>query len=608
MGNNFFKLIIACFLIIILSTQVLAAENLSQIKLAKESYLVESNTRFKNLKTPTVALALGGGGARAFVNIGVIKALEEENIPFDFVVGTSMGSIIGTMYGSGIAPEEMEKILNQVPFEELFDFSSPWNRSLLQTAKVNKFIEDIAPVKKLENFPTPTALLSFDLSSGHKYISSTGKISNVLQSSYAIPFYFPIVKSKNRYLMDPGILEMSPAKAAKVLGADFIIATTAFDVLPYKEYNTSLKSTVRFLTLVQKRNAMNILNKYADVIINTQVGDFSFMDFGMSDRLIEVGYKKTKAKIAVIKRKLKKENIELGSRNQTKKIDYSDALNDLKYNRQVLDDLTFNPLLYYGQDYSIFKPNLLRSSLNEFQYGFELEKNKLELIVLGHNDSEEKWGIKTRWKKFNKNWDVIAKSKMEEEQISDWKLGLKYYDDNYTLGFGRSSLADQEWVYIDNSLDLEADKVNWQSENEILISSSSDLELLTAQKLRFKLSSIWTIIPQLVYNSSDKTETPVIYRGLNGDDNADFQGIVDFAYTHQFMPSIEVAQIFQLANLGWYSFVDYQSSTESNWATGIGFKADFNLLGLKPMNLRAYSAYSLEENKFKQEININYNF
>ena len=608
MQNKVTMIIVLFYLIIIFTNQVFAAQDIAKKRLEGEIYLLENNNKFSSIEEPKVALALGGGGARAFANIGVIKALEEANIGVDFIVGTSMGSVIGTLYGSGVSVEQIEEILNKVPFKDLFNFSSQLNKSLLKPARVNKFIEDIAPHKRLEDFPIPTALLSFDLNSGHKYLSTTGNISEVLQSSYAIPFYFPINKSGNRYLMDPGLLEMSPAKATKILGADFIISTTAFDKLPYQEYNTSLKSAVRFLTLMQKRNSLAIINKYSDIIINTKVGDFSFMDFELADKLINLGYQRATEKIPEIKQKLKKDQIDIKPQAAKQVIDYTDALNDLKYNRQLLKEFSINPLLYYGHDYSVFKPDLLRSSLDEFQYGFELEKDHLEMIALTQKNLEKEWEIKTRWKKLSDNFDVVAKTEVLKEKVNNWKIGFKYYDDNYTLELGRGNLGEDNCVYLDNKFNLSFNNLDWQVENNFLATNLSSVEVLTAQEFKFQLSSIWAVSPKLIYSSSNKIEAPIIYRGINQNNKADFQGTVDFAYTHQFMPSIELAQIFQLANLGLYSFVDYQSAEQSNWAVGLGCKADFNLLGLKPVDIKAYTAYSLEEKQIKQRININYNF
>ncbi|HBG17415.1 MAG TPA: patatin, partial [Firmicutes bacterium] len=78
-----------------------------------------------------------------------------------------------------------------------------------------------------------TALLSYDLANGVKYVHTRGRISSEVQGSYSIPLFFPIVSYNGLFLMDPGILELTPTQTAKILGADLVISTTAFDELPY---------------------------------------------------------------------------------------------------------------------------------------------------------------------------------------------------------------------------------------------------------------------------------------------------------------------------------------------------------------------------------------
>jgi NTE family protein len=305
---------------------------------------------------------------------------------------------------------------------------------------------------------------------------------------------------------------------------------------------------------------------------------------------------------------LNKEGIQLQNKDFSQTINYSDTLNDLKYNRQLLNDLKLNPLLYYGRDYSLFNSNLLRSSLKEIQYGFELEKNRLEIIALTKQNIEKELEMKIRFKKIHDKFDLILKSRINQADIIDGKLGVKYYDDDHTLELGAASLAKENYAYLDNSFNWQLDNLNWQGENNFIFSSFSGLSLLTTQKIDFSLSSIWQVTPKFIYNSSERLDSPIIYRGGDRTDRANFQGAIDFSYNHQFISSVELAQIFQMTNIGLYSFIDYQSFGNRSWATGLGFKADFNLLGLKPVDLRAYSAYSLEEEQINSNININYSF
>ena len=116
-------------------------KNVTEVRYDGEYYLVENYQEFKEKVDiegrPTVALALSGGGARAIANLGVIKALVEHDIPIDMMTGTSMGSIIASLYGSGLSLEQIEEIVTDTPFANLFNFGGG---ALLNSKKVNIFI------------------------------------------------------------------------------------------------------------------------------------------------------------------------------------------------------------------------------------------------------------------------------------------------------------------------------------------------------------------------------------------------------------------------------------------------------------------------------------
>lgn len=297
MKSNKF-IIISLILIMLLSiTQTSIAKNkLKRITVKDDTYLLEDTSKFDNLNQPRIAVALSGGGGRALVHIGVLKALEEEGIPIDMLVGTSMGGIIGTMYGSGMTISEIERVATEAAFSNLFETNFFGTQSLLKTEKVNKFLERLTPVDQLEKFPIPTAFLSCELNTGNKYIHTSGRVSDKIQDAYAIPYYFPIQKQDEFTFIDPGIIESTPAKTARVLGADIVISSTAIGKLPYKNYNTASRSMMRMIELLQEKISRPITEEYSDIIIDNPVADYSFMDFNQAAELISIGYQHTKEK------------------------------------------------------------------------------------------------------------------------------------------------------------------------------------------------------------------------------------------------------------------------------------------------------------------------
>ncbi|TDX51947.1 patatin-like phospholipase family protein [Orenia marismortui] len=583
---------------------------ITQVRKDGEIYLVEDYYRFKNIEGSTVGLALTGGGAKGLFNIGVIKALEEEKIPIDVIVGTSMGSIIATMYGSGLSIEQIEDIVTQAPFSKMFDFNLASNESILNTAKVNKFVEKVVNSKRLDQFPIPTALLSIELTSGNKYLTTTGRISKVLQGSYAIPYYFPIQRVKGKVFADPGIVENSPAKAATVLDADFVIATTYKGEISDNNYDTPGEIAARYMKLVQESNTYKILSKYSDIAIESDVVDYSFMDFSKADKLIDIGYRTTKRMIPEIKEKLEAKNIKLRNYKKREKLDLNQEIKDLKYDRMLIEELSYNPICYYGQDYSFFKHDLIRSSLYKFQYGMNLDKNHFNLTVLSTaEDNKDDVELKLRFRKLSKDIDLITKYKLNEDKDDDFMAGLRYYGDDYILGIGRGIINDQNFNYLKSKYKLGISSFLLEGESDILYPfKDEELKILISQTGEYKLNDNWILQPKLVFNNTNIMESPIIYRGESPNDFVKLQLSLNFTYNHTFINIIDFMRIFRLTDIQAYLFSDYQKDDSSSIALGIGSKADFKLLGLKPLDLEVYGGYDKEVKDIKFGMNICYDF
>ncbi|SJZ71426.1 patatin-like phospholipase family protein [Selenihalanaerobacter shriftii] len=614
--NKFNNYLILLLILILLTPKTFALSDSAKIiyqkvKMGNETYIIEDSKQFDKLDDPTIAIALGGGGARALVHIGVLKALQEENIPIDMVVGTSMGAIIGTLYGSGIPIKQIEKIATEVTFSKMFELNFPSTQSLLETKKVNYSLEKLAPNKRLEEFPIPTVLLSFDLNRGAKYVHTSGRISNVIQSSYAIPVYFPVHKKsaynqEDFYLVDPGVVELTPAKTAKVLGADIIISSTAIDQLAYDKYNNPIRALSRMIQLLQKRNSAPIVNKYSDIIINNNVGNYSFMDFELADSLIKLGYSQTKKKIPEIKELLKQNNIALNKLERKQTLNISQTLKNIKYNRLMIDSYMTKPLIYFGKDNSLFKQELFKDELFKPQYGAKVTKEHIDFTVLNVDKDTDDLETSIRLKQVTPNIDLIGKGKINSEE-DKMELTMKYYTNNYTIGFGRKKINHQDFNLLTNEYDLSTNNIKFQGETDLLISPDFDsYKVLTSHQTKFKLSSIWSIKPKIVYNNTDILSSPDIYRGIEPEETADFQATIDWVYTHDFLPALEFMKIIQVNDIQLYLFSDYLSSTRESTAYGLGAQMNLRLLGLKPLHLGVYSSRDkkYDESKLSWDLDL----
>lgn len=586
-------------------TQTSIAKNkLKRITVKDDTYLLEDTSKFDNLNQPRIAVALSGGGGRALVHIGVLKALEEEGIPIDMLVGTSMGGIIGTMYGSGMTISEIERVATEAAFSNLFETNFFGTQSLLKTEKVNKFLERLTPVDQLEKFPIPTAFLSCELNTGNKYIHTSGRVSDKIQDAYAIPYYFPIQKQDEFTFIDPGIIESTPAKTARVLGADIVISSTAIGKLPYKNYNTASRSMMRMIELLQEKISRPITEEYSDIIIDNPVADYSFMDFNQAAELISIGYQHTKEKIPKIKSLLNKYDIQLQKIDRKGTINLDRLLTDLKYDRLALDSSLLTPKLYFGKDHSFFKQNLFKDDLFKFQYGLKQQLGQIEATILDNRREDNNLEAKLRVKQLTKTIDLI--SNIKPGSNDNWELKLKYYTPNYTLSVGRRSIDNREFNLIDNEYTIKINNIKLEGETSVLVSPELDSwKVLTSHQGIFEISSIWSAKPKLVYNTTGLLKSPIIYRGSKPKDNVKLQTAIDLIYTHNFLPTIKLMEILQLTDIEYYLFSDYQTSYDSSHAAGIGANTNLKLLGLKPLDFGIYIAEDDEDGShFGWNINL----
>lgn len=172
------------------------------------------------------ALVLGGGAAKGFAHIGVIKVLAEHNLKPDLIVGTSMGAIIGGAYASGMTIDKMEEFAENISSNKVIDVSiinMVKTGFVLKGKKLEKIVRELLGTVTHENLEIPFVAVATDLSTGKQVNLNTGRVwKNVLASS-AIPAVFPAVKINGKTLSDGGLKDNVPASLAKNLMKDAII-------------------------------------------------------------------------------------------------------------------------------------------------------------------------------------------------------------------------------------------------------------------------------------------------------------------------------------------------------------------------------------------------
>ena len=263
------------------------------------------HTRTANTAKPkaVVALALGGGASKGFAHIGIIKVLKENNIPVKVVTGTSAGSIVGSLYASGMSPDRLEleaEILGKTDLVDLTLSSS----GFIKGEKLQNYINQKVGNRPIQQLPIKFAAVATDFESGKAVAFNRGNVGQAVRASASIPNVFQPTTIGGRRYVDGGLSQPVPVSAAKKQGANFIIAVD-ISARPVKNVNQGF-----FSYLDQTFNVMSIpLLQHelgqANVVIKPQVLEMgSIGGFDQKRRAIQLGEEAARAALPEIKRKL----------------------------------------------------------------------------------------------------------------------------------------------------------------------------------------------------------------------------------------------------------------------------------------------------------------
>lgn len=172
---------------------------------------------------PKIGLALGGGAARGFAHIGVIKMLESHGIVPDYVVGTSAGAVVGSLYAGGFDAFAMQKLAIQLD-ETLFADWTLRGPGLLKGEALQSFVNQHLKRRPLEKLNIPFGTVVTDLNSGERVVFRSGDSGMAVRASAAVPGVFQPVAINGRQYVDGGLTSPVPVRAVREMGADFVIA------------------------------------------------------------------------------------------------------------------------------------------------------------------------------------------------------------------------------------------------------------------------------------------------------------------------------------------------------------------------------------------------
>jgi NTE family protein len=285
-----------------------------------------------------IGLALGGGGARGFAHIGVMKVLEKEKIRPDIIVGTSIGAVVGGAFASGMKIEEMEERAELFLASDLYQSSelkamgdaesgaeqrlskriqsyfmtkirltqALYRQSILQIDEMHEFVNFFIPDIQIEETIIPFRAVATDLKSGECVVLNKGSLRRSILASSAVPGALPPVELNGRQLSDGGIVCTVPVQHLFEEGIQEVIAIAVDrDIALCSELQTAVDIYVRAGEIqgfhLEKYNLKN-----ADIVIRPQIGNIHWTDFSRSKELISLGEKAAMNSLPEIRRLAKR--------------------------------------------------------------------------------------------------------------------------------------------------------------------------------------------------------------------------------------------------------------------------------------------------------------
>jgi NTE family protein len=252
---------------------------------------------------PRVALVLGGGGARGFAHVGVIRVLEDAGVPVELVVGTSVGSLVGALYAGNTNAREMERLARGLDRGDFFDFSlapALFGTGLASGERLERFVRERAGVERIEELRIPYAAVATDLETGEAVVLRAGDLARSVRASSAIPGVFEPVPIDGRLLVDGAVARNLPVKVARELGADVVIAVDVTAIEGAARPSNFVEVILRAVNIVVHAEVEEA-RRDADVLVAPAVGEVGFIDFDRKDHAIAAGVLAARAALPAIR-------------------------------------------------------------------------------------------------------------------------------------------------------------------------------------------------------------------------------------------------------------------------------------------------------------------
>jgi NTE family protein len=234
-----------------------------------------------------IALALGGGAARGFAHIGVIKGLEARGIYPDIIVGTSAGSIVGALYAGGYNGIELNRLALDMDEAVLSDWAMP-SRGLFKGESLQNYVNKALKNRPIEKLEHKFAATATDLHTGQLVVFEQGNTGQAVRASSSVPGVFEPVRIGAQEYVDGGLVSPVPVRVARRLGADIVIAVD-ISVRPGSADTSSMVSVLLQTFAIMGQTIAGFEEKEADIVIRPQLPSMAGSDFAARNSAVLAG-------------------------------------------------------------------------------------------------------------------------------------------------------------------------------------------------------------------------------------------------------------------------------------------------------------------------------
>jgi NTE family protein len=237
---------------------------------------------------PGIALALGGGFARGFAHLGVLKILEQNHIPISHIAGTSVGSVFGAAYASGAPLARILATSRTIRFRDI----ARWSVSRLGLASNHRLadlIERVFDSRQFEDMKIPLAVIATDLASGDPVVFRQGPLVEAIRASCAFPGLFEPIQIGTRCLADGGLVAPVPTQAARELGGKLVVGVSVGVQDGHHGVPKNVFQVVARAVTAAQKHQQDTWERHADLVIRPDVNSLAWDDFDRANEAIEAG-------------------------------------------------------------------------------------------------------------------------------------------------------------------------------------------------------------------------------------------------------------------------------------------------------------------------------